>query len=124
VTEETVMTTARLGFIGILVVALVVATASAAAAAALPRLPQDVVVPQHDGSPAQVTFSHASHVDGKKPACTGCHPALFRILRSGTPAGDPGIRHTSMEAGRQCGACHNDRAAFGLDKCELCHRGR
>ncbi len=105
-------------------IAVAIGIASAAAAGALPKLPQDFVFPQGDGSPGKVTFSHASHVDEKHPACTGCHPTLFRILKSGAPADGPRIVHAAMEANRQCGACHNERAAFGLTKCEMCHRGQ
>jgi c(7)-type cytochrome triheme protein len=104
------------------VVALVIGVASVAMAQTLPKLPGDYVFPQGDGSPGKVTFSHGSHVDQKKPVCTGCHPVLFRILKSGTPTDGGRIVHAAMEAKRQCGACHNDAAAFGLGQCEMCHR--
>jgi c(7)-type cytochrome triheme protein len=127
----TAMTTTRLVLLGGLAVALVMVLSVAVTAGPLPNLPRDIGLRQHDGSPAKVTFSHDSHVDGKRPACTGCHPAMFKILKTSGPtagaaaATGPGaaINHGSMEAGRYCGACHNDRAAFGLDKCDLCHRG-
>jgi c(7)-type cytochrome triheme protein len=32
------------------------------------------------------------------------------------------VDHASMDAGRQCGTCHNGTRAFGLDQCALCHR--
>jgi hypothetical protein len=32
------------------------------------------------------------------------------------------ITHAKMEKGRQCGACHNGKAAFGFDDCTACHR--
>lgn len=108
--------------IGSLAIAIVAASPATAAVGALPRLPKDVVIRPQEGSPAKVTFSHAAHVDAKRPACTTCHPALFKILGRGAPAPDAGIRHAGMEAGRHCGACHDDKAAFGLDKCALCHR--
>ncbi|MBI2217294.1 MAG: hypothetical protein HYU51_08355 [Candidatus Rokubacteria bacterium] len=111
-------------------VALVIGIASAAAAQTLPKLPRDYVFPQGDGSPGTVTFSHSTHVDQQKPACTGCHPVLFRILQSGTPVDGGRIVHAAMEAKRQCGACHDDAAppvperprAFGLGQCDMCHR--
>ncbi|MBI2987744.1 MAG: hypothetical protein HYY45_13350 [Deltaproteobacteria bacterium] len=89
----------------------------------LPGLPQDLILLQREGSPAKVTFSHLSHVDQKRPDCTVCHPALFKILEKGAPAEGGAIRHSEMERGRQCGACHNDKAAFGLTNCMACHRG-
>ncbi len=105
-----------------LAVVLAIGVASAAAAGTLPNLPRDFVFPQSDGSPGQVTFSHASHVDEKHPACTGCHPGQFKILKSGATADGSRIVHTAMEAKRYCGACHNDAGAFGLTQCDLCHR--
>jgi c(7)-type cytochrome triheme protein len=42
----------------------------------------------------------------------------------GTPAGTARVTHEEMEAGRQCGACHDGRDATGLDECESCHRSR
>ncbi len=105
-----------------LFVAMGIALATAGLAQTLPRLPQDFSFPRGEGSPGQVTFSHQSHLDQKRPECTGCHPALFKILARGTPAEGGPIRHSRMQAGRQCGACHNDKAAFGLDNCALCHR--
>ncbi len=107
-----------------LAVALALGIVSTATAGTLPKLPRDFVVPQGDGSPGKVTFSHASHVDAQHPACTGCHPALFRILESGATADGSRIVHASMQAKRFCGACHDDAGAFGLTQCELCHRSR
>lgn len=104
-------------------VLLAMMLATAGLAQTLSRLPQDFPFLRGEGSPGQVIFSHRSHVDQKRPDCTGCHPALFKILEKGTPAETGPIGHSRMEAGRQCGACHNGRAAFGLDSCPLCHRG-
>jgi c(7)-type cytochrome triheme protein len=104
-----------------IVVALALATA--ALAQTLPVLPKDFPIPRGEGSPGKVTFSHDSHLDKKRPDCTGCHPALFKILARGTPADGGPIRHSRMQAGRQCGACHNDKAAFGLGNCPACHSG-
>jgi c(7)-type cytochrome triheme protein len=88
----------------------------------LRRLPADFSLQPSEGSPGKVTFSHASHVDSKKPACVTCHPGTFRILEPGMTANGERIRHAEMEKGRQCGACHG-KAAFGFDSCDLCHRG-
>jgi len=104
------------------IVTLAIAFASLGPAQTLPRLPVDFAFPRGDGSPGQVTFSHQSHVDPKRPDCTTCHPALFKILIKGTPAEGGPLGHAAMERGRQCGACHDGKAAFGLDNCPLCHR--
>lgn len=76
-----------------------------------------------EGSPGLVTFNHLTHVDQGRPDCTACHPVLFKILEKGTPAERRPMGHSDMERGRQCGACHNDKATFGLGNCSACHRG-
>ena len=96
--------------------------ATLGAAGTLPRLPRDFAFPQGDGSPGTVTFSHPSHVDQKRPDCTGCHPAMFSILEKPRPTAGGPLRHPQMERGAQCGACHDGKAAFGLDNCTMCHR--
>jgi c(7)-type cytochrome triheme protein len=104
------------------VVAMLVAVwGLSVAAASLPRLPGPLAIAQSADSPGPVTFNHASHVDEAKPACTGCHPREFRILKAN--AGKRPIRHADMEKGRQCGACHDGKKAFALtDDCTACHK--
>ena len=97
------------------------ALAFATSAGELPKLPKDFRLPSSEGSPGQVTFSHASHVEAKQPGCTRCHPTLFRTLASGATADGQPIRHKAMEQGKQCGACHG-KGAFGFDSCDMCHR--
>lgn len=81
------------------------------------RLPADVTYRGGEDSPGPVVFSHGTHVAEADGRCTGCHPALFPILR---PTGK--VTHAEMEAGRKCGACHNGVDASGLeDDCENCH---
>ncbi len=88
----------------------------------LPKLPDALVLRQSGDSPGKVTFLHASHM-GDRPDCTRCHPKLFSIARQGAATGpSQKITHASMEKGRQCGACHNGKAAFGFDDCTACHR--
>lgn len=95
------------------------------AGGALPKLPKDGPLPQGPDSPGTVVFSHASHVDAARPDCTGCHPGTFSILREGAAAkGAPRITHKEMEAGRQCGTCHDGKAARGFDDCAACHRDK
>jgi c(7)-type cytochrome triheme protein len=101
--------------------ALALAASGAAAAGKLHRLPTDYVFARSEGSPGAVTFSHASHVDEKKPACLSCHPRVFRITETGRPADKERIQHARMEAGAACGACHG-KTAFGFDSCDTCHR--
>jgi c(7)-type cytochrome triheme protein len=92
-----------------------------AAGADAPRLPADRVIRGTGESPGTVTFSHESHVDLTKPACTSCHPSQFSILKV-SPRPRAAITHAGMDAGRHCGACHDGKAAFALDQCDLCHR--
>jgi c(7)-type cytochrome triheme protein len=94
------------------------------AAQSLPRLPHAYVFAQTGDSPGQVSFNHETHVDASKPACTTCHPSLFRILRPGATVEGTPITHAVMQKGRQCGACHNGKRAFGFDDCTICHRSR
>ncbi len=60
--------------------------ATAAAADGLEKLPPDYTLPQSEGSPGKVIFSHSSHVDVKAPGCTRCHPKLFKTLEKGATA--------------------------------------
>jgi c(7)-type cytochrome triheme protein len=90
------------------------------AAQSLPKLPGALKVAKSAESPGQVIFNHETHVDSSKPACTNCHPKEFRILKA--DAGTRTIRHSDMEKGRQCGACHDGKKAFALtDDCTACH---
>ncbi|MEE8386649.1 MAG: c(7)-type cytochrome triheme domain-containing protein [Dehalococcoidia bacterium] len=102
-------------------IGLAIALATAGVAQVLPRLPQDIVFPQGEESLGTVTFSHLTHVDEEKPDCTGCHPALFRILKPESPADRVAIEHSAMEDGAQCGACHDGETGFAQDDCLACH---
>jgi c(7)-type cytochrome triheme protein len=106
-----------------ILMALLVGFASGALATGqdLPRLPQEKVLAQSPDSPGKVTFLHASHV-GSKPDCTQCHPKLFSIAKSSTPAPSERITHAKMEKGKMCGACHNGKVSFGFDDCTTCHK--
>ena len=73
-------------------------------------------------SPGRVVFSHATHVDERRPDCTTCHPRLFPIGRATAPGMRVRVTHRDMDAGRQCGACHNGREARGREDCAGCHR--
>ncbi|KAB0665593.1 cytochrome c3 family protein [Oryzomonas japonica] len=62
-------------------------------------------------------FSHQKHL-AATPDCSACHPTLF--------AAGHNKRTTmaEMEKGKSCGACHNGKTAFSLDKCASCHPTR
>ena len=91
---------------------------------AMPKLAKEHTFPQGPKSPGKVTFNHESHVSVKDADCTQCHPRHFRILEPGKTADGAPIRHESMAAKRQCGVCHDGKAAFGLKGCETCHSGK
>lgn len=95
-------------------------SAVATAAGALPKLPAPRAFPMGEGSPGAVEFRHESHVDSDRPACTGCHPSTFSILRPAATADDRPVTHARMEAGRACGTCHG-KTATGFDDCTFCH---
>jgi c(7)-type cytochrome triheme protein len=103
------------------VAGLVLGLAAVAGAGGLPKLPADHDFPQGDGSPGKVTFSHATHVDAKAPACVGCHPGRWSMLKPGQAVGLEALKHEAMEKGQACGACHG-KQAFGFDSCDLCHK--
>jgi c(7)-type cytochrome triheme protein len=65
-------------------------------------------------STGAVGFSHKSHLE-KSAYCNACHPAIF--------AAGPNRHFTmaDMKAGKSCGACHDGKKAFGIDKCASCH---
>jgi len=104
-----------------LAAAVLAAGTVAAAGGPLHRLPPDYVFARAEGDPGPVIFSHASHVDAKKPACLTCHPRVFRITETGRPQDREPITHARMDKGAACGACHG-KTAFALDSCENCHR--
>jgi c(7)-type cytochrome triheme protein len=106
-----------------LVVIAAIGFATASLGQNLPKLPDALTLSQSGDSPGKVTFLHVSHM-GSRPDCTRCHPKLFSIVKraAGKPAPGGRITHANMEKGRQCGACHNGKAAFGFDDCTACHR--
>jgi c(7)-type cytochrome triheme protein len=107
--------------LAVLAALLAAGVTTASAADGLKKLPPDYVMPQGDGSPGKVTFSHQSHVDVKAPGCTRCHPKMFSTLNPGATADGKPVSHKVMEQGGQCGACHG-KTAFNFDSCDMCHR--
>ena len=74
-----------------------------------------------------IIYSHrseADHLPGAyfphwvhriKYKCYACHDDLFPMQRGPNPT------MAAMAKGTSCGACHNGKAAFGLDTCQRCH---
>ncbi len=71
-------------------------------------------------------FSHDSHVVKHKLSCDKCHPDIFK-QEHGAAAKNGDFNMASLEAGKYCGACHNDnneKNVFGVtkpDTCVKCH---
>src|SRR5512147_751180 len=71
-----------------------------------------------DGKGAgRVTFSGDVH---KAFKCNECHPTLFKMKK-----GADVMSMKEMNAGKQCGACHNGTKAFDVKviaNCGKCHK--
>jgi c(7)-type cytochrome triheme protein len=61
------------------------------------------------------SFSHTSHLKKFKD-CSSCHTKLYKT------GNNPTVSMAEMEKGKSCGACHNGKKAFGVDKCSKCHK--
>jgi c(7)-type cytochrome triheme protein len=96
--------------------------AASALAGAMPKLPGKYTFPQAEISPGPVVFDHKTHVDDTEPDCGACHPANFSMLEKGKAIGLATITHKAMDQGQACGACHGQKKAFSLTKCDLCHK--
>ena len=64
-----------------------------------------------------VIFPHWFHRIRFK--CNVCHSEIGFTMRAG--AND--IRMADINAGKFCGACHNNQIAWGPENCHLCHSG-
>jgi c(7)-type cytochrome triheme protein len=86
------------------------------------KLPEDIVFPMGEDSPAPVAFSHESHVLSQdKPDCTPCHAGTFKILKVDKSKMKP-LSMEAMYQGQSCGKCHNGKEAFSAqEECESCH---
>jgi len=65
-----------------------------------------------------VVFSHWFH--RIRFRCTVCHDELGFRMRAG--AND--VLMTDIIDGKFCGMCHNNRIAWGPERCDLCHSGK
>jgi len=65
---------------------------------------------------APVVFRHWAH--RKFYTCNVCH----KDLKFAWKAGDTDVRHSDIDVGGKCGACHNGREAFNTTAtCKRCH---
>jgi c(7)-type cytochrome triheme protein len=75
---------------------------------------------EFDGKGAgKVVFDGKTHAD-KGLKCADCHPGNFKMKK-----GDAVLTMKDMEAGKNCGACHNGTKAFGVKdaaSCAKCHK--
>ena len=110
-------------WVALLLVAGAALTAQAADPPRAPlRLPPDRVFAQAPDAPGPVVFQHTTHVTLERWSCLACHPAPFRMLTSVLRP-----THAEMDAGRECGLCHDGKRAFATsdpDACESCHGAR
>lgn len=60
-----------------------------------------------------ISFSHRGHAARQR--CESCHNQLFKTGKN------PSVGMAGMKSGKSCGACHNAKIAFGLEKCTPCH---
>jgi c(7)-type cytochrome triheme protein len=70
------------------------------------------------GSAGKVIFDGKTHAD-KGAKCTDCHTKIFQMKRAAT------ITMSDMNAGKNCGVCHNGEKAFKSSdsaNCEKCHK--
>jgi c(7)-type cytochrome triheme protein len=76
---------------------------------------------EYDGKGAgKVVFDGKTHAD-KGNKCADCHQSgLFKMKKGGET-----LTMKDMEAGKNCGACHNGTKAFGVKdaaSCAKCHK--
>ena len=79
-----------------------------------------------------VILNHRSETEGVRPVifphwfhrirfrCKVCHSELGFEMRAG--AND--VKMTDIADGKFCGMCHNNRIAWGPERCDLCHTGK
>jgi c(7)-type cytochrome triheme protein len=103
----------------LLVLALVVVVTLAMAASAFAVAPGKTV--EFDGKGAgKVVFDGKIHAD-KGAKCADCHQSGLFKMKKGADV----LTMKDMEAGKNCGACHNGTKAFSVkDKatCAKCHK--
>jgi c(7)-type cytochrome triheme protein len=74
------------------------------------------IVYARQGGTEKVAAAYFPHwVHRIKYKCYACHDALFPMQRGANPT------MAAMAKGESCGACHNNKIAFGVDTCQRCH---
>lgn len=76
--------------------------------------PQKPLAYKPDGA-APVSFNHVFHAGAF--GCSECHPKLFVMKKGGSK-----MKMDGMYQDKFCGACHNDKMAFGVMNCDKCHK--
>jgi c(7)-type cytochrome triheme protein len=74
----------------------------------------------------QFKFSHAEHMMRGKTNCASCHNVLAGSAQGRQVTSPVVAMHFAPAGGRSCGACHNDKKAFGtgdFTNCRRCHEG-
>jgi c(7)-type cytochrome triheme protein len=101
------------------VMALVVVVALAMSMTAF-AVPAGKSVEFAGGGAGKVVFDGKVHAD-KGNKCADCHQSgLFKMKKGGEV-----FTMKDMEAGKNCGACHNGTKAFGVKEatsCAKCHK--
>ncbi len=80
----------------------------------------DVVLDRHSSQAGvrPVVFPHWFH--RIRFRCKVCHHELGFEMR----AGSNNVLMADIIDGKFCGMCHNERIAWGADRCDLCHSGK
>ncbi len=80
----------------------------------------DVVLNRHSEKEGvrPVVFPHWFH--RIRFRCVVCHDELGFRMR----AGSNDVRMTDIIDGKFCGMCHNNKIAWGPERCDLCHSGK
>lgn len=86
-----------------------------------PLYPKEDLFYLETGSMLPVAFSHERHLS-RGFTCDSCHPAIFET-RKGMADATKRLNMKSIYDGEYCGACHDSKKAFGLEKCSGCHVG-
>ena len=80
--------------------------------------PSGKTVEYTGGSAGKVIFDGKIHAD-KGLKCSDCHPKIFQMKKAAT------ITMADMNAGKNCGTCHNGEKGFksaDSANCSKCHK--
>jgi c(7)-type cytochrome triheme protein len=102
----------------LLVVAIVVVVTFVLSVSAF-AVPAGKTVEFEGKGAGKVIFDGKTHAD-KGNKCADCHPGVFKMKK-----GSAVMTMKDMEAGKNCGTCHNGTKAFGVNdaaNCAKCHK--